>query len=141
MEETKRIIEINGVKVEVDLREATQVSTYRVGMRVKVITRPYDTAAWKVHQGVIVAFDAFKSVPTITVCYIETSGDLEFAYLNADSKNVEIAPANDELMVEKADVLNNLQREIAKHETSIAELEQKRDYFLVRFGAWFELTD
>jgi hypothetical protein len=36
MEENKRIVEIDGVKIEVDLRSAKRIDTFRVGDNVKV---------------------------------------------------------------------------------------------------------
>ena len=38
-DEQKRIVEIGGVKIEVDLRTAKRVDSYRVGDPVKVLTK------------------------------------------------------------------------------------------------------
>lgn len=39
----KRIIEVNGVKLEVDLRNARRVDEFRVGSPVKVLVKNYST--------------------------------------------------------------------------------------------------
>ena len=41
-------VEINGVKMDVDLRTAKRVDTMKVGTRVKVLTRSYDSSPWEV---------------------------------------------------------------------------------------------
>lgn len=39
MDDGKRIIEIDGVKIEVDLRTAKRIDTYRVGDNVKILNK------------------------------------------------------------------------------------------------------
>jgi hypothetical protein len=73
----KRVVEINGVKVEVDLREAVAVETMRVGDAVRVLVKNYG-GTYAAHDGVVIGFDQFKNLPTITVAYAE------IGYSNAD---------------------------------------------------------
>ena len=40
-EDQKRIIEVNGVKLEVDMRYARKIEELRVGSRVKVLIKNY----------------------------------------------------------------------------------------------------
>ena len=40
-EDNKRIIEINGIKMEVDLRNAKRIDTFKVGDPVKVLDMTY----------------------------------------------------------------------------------------------------
>ena len=40
--EEKRIVEIDGVKIEVDLRTAKRIDTFRVGDNVKVLCKEYN---------------------------------------------------------------------------------------------------
>lgn len=41
MEEYKKIVEINGIKMEVDMRHAKTIDTYKIGDRVKVLVKQY----------------------------------------------------------------------------------------------------
>jgi hypothetical protein len=137
--EQNRIVEINGVKVEVDLRSARVVESYRVGDPVKVLVKNY--SGYKVFPGVIVSFDEFKNLPTINVIYLDATyskADLLFAALNAETKDVEIAPASKlDITLEKATVLDLLYREAEKKRMEILEIESKRDYFLANFQKHF----
>ena len=42
MADEKRIIEIDGMKVEVDLRHAKRVDTFKVGDNVKILDKSYE---------------------------------------------------------------------------------------------------
>lgn len=44
MSESKRIIEINGVKLDVDLSQCKVVENYKVGDAVKVLVKEYSSA-------------------------------------------------------------------------------------------------
>lgn len=73
MTEGNKIIEINGVKFEVDARTATlrQVQSIRIGARVKVLKKK-DSDTFEVHHGVVVGFEPFEKNPTMIVAYIES---------------------------------------------------------------------
>lgn len=136
----KRIVEINGVKLEIDTRTARKVDQYRVGDKVKVLVKEYSDN-YKTHHGVIVAFDDFTALPTITVCYVKDnygSTSLEFVYINAKSKDVELAPCTDEILITKADVMTRMQAEIDKKQAEVQDLQRKMEFFVKRFGVWFE---
>ena len=134
-----RIIEINGTKFEVDLRTAKQITQYRVGDKVKVLIKGYGNSYTSNH-GVIVALDCFSQLPTVTVCYItnDYSGELKFAAINSQTTEVEIAPCTDNVLIDKADILARLDREVTRKEAELEDLNRKRSYFLQRFGAYFE---
>jgi hypothetical protein len=139
MSEHLKTIEINGCKFEIDLRTAKQITTYRVGDKVKVLIKTYGNNYNACH-GVIVAFDSFNALPTVTVCYISNdySGEIKFASINKETTELEIAPCADDLLVEKADILAKLDREVTRKEAELEDLVRKRNYFLQRFGAYFE---
>ena len=139
-DENKRIVEINGVKIEVDLRTAKQVASYKVGDRVKVLVKNY-SGSYTVSHGIIVAFDEFIARPSITICHLtnDYSPDLKFVTLNKDSKDVEIAPCNDDVLIEKGEVVEKINRSIETKKAEIIDLESKRNYFEQRFGAWFKI--
>lgn len=143
MESDMQTVEINGVKLEVDMRTARKIESYKIGDRVKVLVKDYST--YKPHAGVIVAFDMFEKLPTITVAYLDitySGADIKFVYLNAQEDNdTEIAPYNDDILVDKADVLAKLDREITKKETEIDDLNAKKAYFSQNFGLYFKAMD
>lgn len=137
-------VEINGVKLEVDMRSARKIENYKIGDRVKVLIKEY--SSYKPYPGVIVAFDMFEKCPTITVAYLknEYSGcTVEFAYITGgskegDDKQPELAPYNDDIHVNRADVIETLNKEIFKKQTEIEDLERKKAYFLKNFNKYFE---
>jgi hypothetical protein len=134
----KRIIEINGVKLEVDLTEATVIDHYKVGDPVKCLIKRYGSSYESV-PGVIVGFDAFKKLPTIIVAYLEGGSAVKFLHLNESSEDVEITAMNaKDLPFEKSRVLDLMDREITKAETTVADLKHKKQFFLNEFGKYFE---
>jgi hypothetical protein len=48
----KTIIEVSGVKLEVDLRQARRIEEIRIGDRVKVLTKDY-SADWPFRQAAV----------------------------------------------------------------------------------------
>jgi len=138
----KKIVEIGGVKMEIDLRSAKTIETYKVGDNVRVLVKHYSDE-YKVYPGVIIGFDSFEKRPTISIAYLDItySGvDIKFVYINADSKNeVEIAPAYEveDIRFKESDVLTHFQNEISKHEEVIKDIEKKKSYFRHTFGKYF----
>jgi len=135
----KKIIEINGVKLEVDLRHATQVyENITIGSRVKILDKEYSEP--KVHHGVVVAFDNFKDRPTITVLAVKMTyggAELQFYYIHEGSKT-EMVPATDWLPdVDKARVIDRMDREVIKKQQEIEDIEAKKKFFLESYGAIF----
>ena len=120
--EDKRIIEINGVKLEVDLRNALNVESYKIGDNVKVLIEEYNNN-FKSYPGVIIGFDNFKKLPTILIAYLVTdysSAKIEFEYFNSKTEKVEICPASkNEIPFEKSKVLELLDSQIIKAEESV----------------------
>jgi hypothetical protein len=136
------IVEINGVKMEVDLRHAKVVhENIRVGSKVKILEKGgYDGP--KVHPGVVVGFEPFTDLPTIIVAYVHqnySESSLKFAYINSKSaEKWDMVPAvDDELPLVKADVLAYFEREAIKKETELHDIHAKRDFFLRHFNAYF----
>lgn len=136
MSET-RIVEIGGVKVEVDLRTAKVVETYRVGDNVAVLAKGWGDD-FKVHPGVIAAFDEFPGLPTITIAYLE-GGKLLRAHLNAKSGDkILISPLTAlTSYFQREDVLGQFDREILATQAKLDELHQQRAFFVEHFGRMF----
>ncbi len=141
MNENTTVIEINGVKLEVDLRTAKRIDTLQVGTRVKVLKKQYGNS-FKVLFGIIIGFDPFKELPTIVIATADVSyGDskIEFLYYNAESKDVEVVVATDDdaLALDKEAFLKWTEQQINRKQAEIKDLEDKRDYFLGKFSTYW----
>jgi hypothetical protein len=136
-------IEINGVKLEVDLREAKKIEKYRVGDNVKLLVKNpgYGETAYSSYPGVIVGFDAFKERPTIIIAYLKVDynqASVQFIYLNKDSKDVEVCPMiGEDAVIDKTRAIEMLDRDIAKKQQELTDLEMRRKYFLDNFHKHF----
>lgn len=138
MEESKRIIEIDGVKVEVDLRTAKRVESFKVGDNIKILDKEYDT--YKVKPGIIVDFAEFQELPTIVIAVFEegswsSTPNISFIYYNKNtSKKVEIVSCSeDEIKVSKEGVIERFEREIQKKKNEYEDLKNKLEYFKTNF--------
>lgn len=142
--EDKQIIEVNGIKMEVDMRHATRVDTFRVGSKVNVLIKEsYGDPSIK--PGVVVGFEPFETLPTIIVAYLNITyneAKLEFAYINAKNEKHEIVHTIDDFIpIKKADVLEYFNIEKQKLQESKNELERKENYFLKHFNKYFPETE
>ena len=135
MSDTTRIIEIEGVKIEVDLRTAKRIDHLQVGSRVKVLTKTY--SGHQVHPGVVVGFEPFEKLPTIVIAYLEvdySKVDLKFLHFNANTKEIEvIAAVDDPLDFDRDRVRSFFDRARAKLDRAIEENEMRRQYFEQNF--------
>ena len=138
MEENKRIIEIDGVKVEIDLRTAKRVDSFKVGDNIKILDKEYDT--YKVKPGIIVDFAEFQELPTIVIAVFEegswsSAPNISFIYYNKNtSKKVEIVSCSeDEIKVSKEGVIERFEREIQKKKNEYEDLKNKLEYFKTHF--------
>lgn len=140
MEDTKRIVEIGGIKVEVDLRDCKVIENYKVGDQVKVLIKTY--SEYKSFPGVIIGFDDFEKHPGILIAYLDSSysgAEVKFLCFNSESKDTEICPLNKlDKFFSKADALEKLDKQINVKENELAELNQKRKYFESTFHKYFE---
>ncbi len=140
MNDNKRIVEIKGVKMEVDFSEAQKIENYKIGDKVKLLKKKYSDE-WKVYPGIIVSFDAFELLPTITIAYLEmyyNEANIKFEYYNEASKDTEIAyGGNFEIPFEASDVISNFEKQIETLKKQVEETEQKKRYFESSFKAYF----
>ena len=136
-----RQIEIDGIKVEVDLRTAKKVDVYKIGDNVKVLKKTYNNEH-SVYSGVIVDFVAFKELPAIVVAYFEqdyNGVNIRFETITKESQGIEIAPClPHEMKINKARVIDKFNIAIASKQREVDELVQKRDYFVENFSKFFE---
>jgi len=147
--ENTMIVEVGGVKMEVDLRHATVIhQNLAVGSKVKLLDKSgYGGAT--VHPGVIVGFNNFESAPTIIVAYVKISygesSPIHFAYINSaeeSKKKWDMVPdMDDDMPVARDTVLRSLDRGIEEAQAKLREAMAKREYFLQHFGVyWPELA-
>lgn len=140
MDENKRIIEINGLKIEVDLSTAKRIDEFRVGDNVKVLRKNYQN--YEVLNGVIVEFVNFKDLPTIQIAVFKqdySGSRIEFINYNAQTEDIEITLCSEhELRLEKNSVVERFNQEIAKKQSEIDDLIGKRDWFLKYFSKYFD---
>lgn len=147
METDKRIVEIGGVRMEVDMRTAKVISEYKVGDNVRLLVKNYGDD-YTIYPAVIVAFDDFKKLPTIVVAYLKldyATAEIQFAYINRktdadEAGKFELAPANylDETKFKKSSVLSLMQGRINKLKSEIHDIEDKREFFLHHFEKYFK---
>ena len=139
-QEQKRIIEVNGVKMEIDLRNAKVVENYKVGDYVKVLIKEYNS--YKSYIGNIIGFDNFEKTPTIVIAYLKneySSSTIDFVYYNSTSVDVELTTLNEwDIPLEKSTILENFNKEILKKEQELKEMKKKTDVFERLFGKYFE---
>ena len=137
--EEKRIVEIDGVKIEVDLRTAKRIDTFAVGDNVKVLCKEYNDQC-KVKPGIITDFVNFKEKPTIVVAVFNeaswgSSPSIEFIYIyDGMEDKYEIVFADDEeLRLTKDGVVEKFEREIQKKRNEAQDLQNQLDYFKKHF--------
>ena len=135
-----REIEIDGIKVAVDMRTVKKIDTFKIGDNIKVLKKSCND--YQVYSGVIVDFVNFKERPAIVVAYFVQSysgTDIKFETITKDTKDLEIAPClPHELSINKNRVIDKFNYEIERQQHEVDELKAKRDYFLANFGKFFE---
>lgn len=140
MEDQKRIIEVNGIKMEVDLRTAKRIDEFKVGDNVKVLKKDY--SGYSSYIGTIIGFDNFKDKPTIIIAYLKneySSATIEFLHYNSATEDAEITSLNEwDLPLTKSTILDSFNKELLKKEEEVRELKHKQIMFEKLFGKYFE---
>lgn len=138
--EERRIVEINGVKIEVDMRTAKRVDSFRVGDNVKVLDKDYN--GYKVKPGIIVDFAEFSELPTMVIAVFEegswsSSPSISFIHYNektAEERHIEIVMSSeDEIKVSRDSVVEKFEREIQKKKNEWQDLQNQLEYFKKHF--------
>lgn len=136
----KRIVEINGMKLEVDMSTARRIDEFKIGDNVKVLKKKYD--GHEVLAGVITEFVNFKELPTIIIAVFEetySGTEINFIHYNSNLEGVEIvACCEHELKLEKSRIIDKFNEKIASKQSEIDEITNKRDYFVKHFAKHFE---
>lgn len=138
-----QIIDINGVKMEVDMRTAkiAKLEVYKVGTKIRVLKKTYSDT-FETFGGVIIGFDQFKERPSILIAYLKTdysSCEIEFVSYNKDTKDIEICPADDGFVpFKKATIMEQMRKQVLQAETTLMEIKAKSEYFHRYFGKYFD---
>lgn len=141
MNEEKRIIEIDGVKLEVDLRTARRIDSFRVGDNIKVLMEQY--GSWRAYPGAIINFTEFPTHPAIDILIVTESGEVKFityaAPLNGQKQSIEIAPFSQfELLIDRASIMDKLNRAVEQKESELRDAVAKREAFVKAFAQAFK---
>lgn len=127
----KTIVEVNGVKLEVDLRYARRIDELRIGDRVKVLHKQGYGNDLTVSPGIIVGFEPFKELPTIVVAYVNQDwnrADVKFLHYNAKSEAEIVHAADEDFHVDHDAILARFDRHIAEKQREIETIEEQRRY-------------
>lgn len=140
-----KTVEINGVKIEFDERTARTVDTYKVGETIKVLVKSYGET-YTIFPGVVAGFCNFTALPSIEIMYVDKdrweADAFKFAVINANSKDIEIAPMNVlERVLDKQSIVAKIDSAITRKKLEVEELEIKKAYFIERFSTYFEAKD
>lgn len=137
--EGKTMVEIDGLKMEVDLRTARRIDTFAVGDNVKVLCKDYN-GQYLVKPGIITDFANFKDKPTIVVAvfYEGTWGcppSIEFIHLyeGMEEKYQMVRADDEELQLSKDGVIERFEREIQKKRNEAQDLQNQLAYFKKHF--------
>lgn len=144
IENEKRIIEINGIKLEVDMRHAKRIDNYKIGDNVKVLIKGYGES-YETHIGIIIGFDEFENLPTINIVYCEIGynrAEIKLLAFNQKSTNFEICHVQPyEKILDKSRADQYLDYEINKKQSELDDLTRKKNYFMSMYGKHFEQKD
>jgi len=139
--EDRRVVEVGGVKLEIDMRHAKVIENYKIGDDVRVLIKKYGDA-YESHPGVIVAFHEFKNLPSIVILYLDSSYSeckLETVIINSKTEAVEICPASPhEIPFDFERVVDLLDRIILKQERELEDAIAKKSYFINHFKNNFQ---
>jgi hypothetical protein len=140
----KQVIEVGGVKLEVDMRYARRIETLTVGAPVRVLVKSYGEN-YNVHSGVVIGFEPFAKLPTIIVAYMEVEyggAKVKFLHLNANSKDTEVVAADSDAVVafDGAKAIEAIDRSIEKARGELNNLIAQKAYFIENIGkAWTQV--
>ena len=134
------IIEVNGVKLEVDMRHARRIEELRIGSPVKLLAKG-GYGGQKVHPGIVIGFEPFKDLPTILVAYVEEdwqSATVTVVSINSKQENFDmIAAVDPDFAVDRANITKRFDRQIEAKKREIEVIEEQKRYFETNFKAFW----
>lgn len=140
METEKTIFEINGVKLEVDLRTARRIEEIRIGSPVRLLNKS-SYGGNKVYPGVVIGFEPFKDLPTIVVAYVEEDWlkyEIKVVAINSKQENFDLIAAVDpDFSIDREVIIKRFDRQVAAKRREIEAIEEQRRYFETNFKAYW----
>jgi hypothetical protein len=142
-EENKRIVEIDGVKLEVDLRSAKVIDHYKIGDPVRVLHPSSQYSKNSIKAGVIVGFCEFEKNPAIEILELDENyngvGFSLVTIVSGEENPIQIAPYDRYSgLVSQSDIVTRFDRKIQEKELELADLKLKKDYFINDFAKAFQ---
>lgn len=137
----KTIIEVNGIKLEVDMRYARRIEELRIGSPVKILDKG-QYANQKVMPGIVIGFEPFQDLPTILVAYLAdewSTASVKVVSINAKQKDYDmIAAVDPDFAVDRASIIQKFNRLIESKQREIDVIEEQKRYFETNFKAFWE---
>lgn len=137
----KTVIEVNGVKLEVDMRYARRIEEMRIGDRVKVLKKAGYSDDHKVYPGIIVGFEPFQKLPTIIVAYTDTDWqkvEVKFLHYNSSCEAEIVHAADEDFHVDRDTIIARFDRDIAAKQREIETIEEQKRYFQNNFRLFWD---
>lgn len=137
-EDNIRVIEVNGCKIEVDMRYARRIDTFKIGDNVKVLDKRNNKN--EMRSGVITDFANFKELPTMIVAVYKVGSywdkpGIEFITYNSETEDIEIVGVSEnEVIVSRETIVQKFNDEIEKKQHELNDLIIQRDTFVEYFG-------
>lgn len=139
MSETK-IVDIKGVKIQIEAPQAKIIENYRIGDTIKILIKEYSDS-WTSYPGIIVGFDDFDELPTIIICYISnyySTPEIKTAYFHEKCDKIEITKCCAyELSFDYEAILDALNNDLKEKQIKAEEVKAKINYFMRHFGEKF----
>ena len=140
----KTIIEINGVKLEVDMRTARRIEEIRIGSPVKLLGKSGYSGP-KVYPGIVIGFEPFKELPTILVAYVEddwNASSIKIVAINNKTEGFDLVAAVDpDFAVDRNAIVNRFENQIEAKRREIDVIEEQKKYFETNFKAFWTSVD
>lgn len=140
----KTIIDVNGMKLEVDMRYARRIDEMHIGDRVKVLLKTGYSSEFSVCPGIIVGFEPFEKLPTIVVAYIEQDwqkAQVKFLHFNSKSEAEIVHAADEDFHVDRDVIVQRFDRDIAAKQREIETIEEQKRYFQTNFLAFWKRVE
>ena len=141
-DEHKRIVEVDGVKLEIDLRTAKVIDHYKIGDPVRVLF-PGTGYGTGIRAGVIVGVCEFEKNPAIEILVLDaeySSATFKVVtIISGQANEVQIAPYDRYSgLFSQSDIVTRFDRTIQQKELELADLKLKKDYFINDFAKAFQ---
>lgn len=138
-------IQTGNVTIGVEAVNVKRTTCFKIGDPVKILVQEYNSSTS--YPGVLVGVDAFETLPTLIVAYMDTryavnADSLKFAYVNSRTADkYEIIATNPyDLAVSRDYIVQQIEAAILKKEQEIQDLRHKMEFFMANFGMYFGET-